>query len=135
MQENRRKVSLNELNVLYSKLLKNSGQHIVAGLGISTLAFMRSNFQRGTGAPASDAATGAILVVYPGAISEDSINVVVNIGYGFQLLRKLMLSTSLELQYKKRPETHGIAVTGGIGRIPEVTIWNMRISAGVEWNY
>ncbi len=58
-----------------------------------------------------------------------------NAGYGIQIFENFMVSTSMELLYKFRPETHGKAVAGGIGRIPEVTIWSARLSAGVTWVY
>ena len=62
-------------------------------------------------------------------------DVAANISYGFQVYEKFMLSMSAEGLYKRRPETHGIAVSGGVGRIPEVTIWNVRLAAGIEWSY
>jgi len=189
VQENERKVRWNELNVMFSHLFQDSGYHIVGGVGIATLSFIRSNFVKGSGAPAFESAVGSPLTVFPGAISEDSThissnvglrydstfldpnettrflwgisagmpimykvensgfpgvtwveyfkgyNLAANISYGFQVFDKFMLSMSAEGLYKKRPETHGQAVSGGIGRIPEVDIWNMRIAVGVEWSY
>ena len=58
-----------------------------------------------------------------------------NVNYGIQLFEKFMLSMSAEGLYKSRPETHGEVVSGGIGRIPKVTIWNVRLGVGVEWSY
>ena len=45
------------------------------------------------------------------------------------------MSMSAEYLYKLRPETSGLEVSGGIGIIPEVTIHNLRLTAGVEWSY
>ena len=62
-------------------------------------------------------------------------DVVANIGYGMQIHEKFLFSMHTEVIYKKRFETSGLAVAGGTGRIPEVTIWNARVTAGVEWSY
>ncbi|MDX8383497.1 MAG: hypothetical protein R8M45_05410, partial [Ghiorsea sp.] len=58
-----------------------------------------------------------------------------NIGYGFKVFEEFMLSTHVEVLYKFRPQTDGVAVAGGTGVIPDVTIWNFRTVLGLEWSY
>ena len=189
IQTNERKVRWNELNAYYSWLFRDTGYQVVGGMGISTLSFIRSDFQRSTGTSAFETSLGSTLSIFPGAISEDSTHVVANVGfrydstfvdpdettrfqwgisagvpvyykvensnfpgttwtenfqgydvtgnvgYGFQLHEKFLMSMSAEVLYKLRPETSGKAVAGGTGRIPEVTVSNVRLTAGLEWSY
>ncbi|MDQ6988417.1 MAG: hypothetical protein Q9M19_00945 [Mariprofundaceae bacterium] len=190
VQNNLRKVSLNELNVLYAWLFEQTGYHLVTGMGITTLAFSRSDFQKDVGAPAFEAAIApTTYTAFPGAISEDSTNITVNIGlkydttfidpdattrwqagvmlgipmyykvvnsqfpgaewvsnfqgfdvsadigYAFQIYEKFMLNTNAAILYKTRPETDGVAVSGGTGVIPEVTILSARLSTGISWSF
>jgi len=201
VQRDERKVRWNELNIMYSWLFANSGYHVVGGVNIATLSFIRSYFRAGEGTPALNAYLATIyppdpvtgdpveLTFSDGAITEDSTHMVANVGfrydstfldpdettrllwgvsvgvpmyykvensnfpgvtwtsnfegyditanvgYGFQIYEKFMLSMSSEFLYKFRPETEGIAVTGGTGKIPDVTIGSLRLALGVEWSY
>jgi len=210
VQSNERKVKWNELNMLASWKFRDSGIQMVAGASMSTLAFIRSGFKEEAGGASFDAAvkaanptdpyagfsvpgvikaTDGTTYVSPAAVTEDSTNIVLNmgirydstfidpdektrflmgiligipayykvensnfpgarwvsnfkgydvqanIGYGFKVFEDFMLSSHVEFLYKFRPQTDGVAVAGGTGVIPDVTIWNLRAALGLEWSY
>lgn len=56
-----------------------------------------------------------------------------NVGYAFRIYKDFFMNMQLSASYKKRPETKGVAVTGGTGRVPAVTMYNIRASLGLEW--
>jgi len=198
VQTNDRKVRWNELYMMASWLPSDdSGLHYVAGFGMATMAFSRSDFTLTT--------IGKTLANQEiGSIGEDSTHISANVGvkydstfidpdeesrlqagfslgvpvyyrvenskysgtawteyfkgydinadvgYGFQIFEKFMLSLHLDAQYKFRPQTSSENVTfkqpdpanlsqlltyTGSGFIPEATIWNVRTTIGVEWSY
>ncbi|MDQ7002122.1 MAG: hypothetical protein Q9N02_05485, partial [Ghiorsea sp.] len=58
-----------------------------------------------------------------------------NIGYAFRLYKDFFLSMNVNVNYKQRPETRGLAVAGGTGRIPKVVMYNIRSTIGLEWGF
>jgi len=190
VQTNQRKVRWNGMSLLYSSKFEYSGVHVVGGLNFMTLSFMRSNFQKSTGATAFEASIApTTYTVFPGSITEDSTSasavigirydslfsdshvdsriqagitggvpvyykvensnfpntkwveyfqgydVQANIGYAHRIYKDFFVSLNLDVNYKKRPETSGQPVAGGTGRIPEVTMTNVRTSLGLEWGF
>lgn len=190
VQTNQRKVRWNDLTLLYASKFEYSGFQLVGGLNMMTLSFMRSNFQKSTGAPAFEASIApTTYAVFPGSITEDSTNlsamigvryntvfsdayddgrflfsllggmplyykvensnfpdttwveyfqgydVQSNIGYAFRIYEDFFLSMNVNASFKQRPETSRVAVSGGMGRIPEVLMYNVRTTVGLEWGF
>jgi len=190
VQTNQRKVRWNSMLLLYSSKFQDSGLHLVGGINFMTLSFMRSNFQKSTGAPAFEASISpTTYTVFPGSITEDSTSasavvgvrydsifsdnyvdsrirtgftvgvpmyykvensnfpntqwveyfqgydLQANVGYAHRIYKDFFVNFNLDVNYKKRPETGGQPVSGGTGRIPEVTMTNVRASMGLIWGF
>jgi len=190
VQTNQRKVRWNSMSLLYASKFQDSGLQLVGGINFMTLSFMRSNFQKSTGAPAFETSISpTTYTVFPGSITEDSTSasavvgvkydsiffdsyidsrlqtgftvgvpvyykvensnfantqwveyfhgydVQANVGFAFRIYKDFFMNLNLDVNYKKRPETSGQAVSGGTGRIPEVTMTNIRTSMGLIWGF
>jgi len=190
VQTNQRKVRWNGMSLLYSSRFQDSGLHLVGGINFMTLSFMRSNFQKSTGAPAFETSISpTTYTVFPGSITEDSTSasavvgirydsifsdsavdsriqtgftvgvpmyykvensnfpntqwveyfqgydVQANVGYSHRIYKDFFVNINLDVNYKKRLETRGQPVSGGTGRIPEVTMTNIRTNIGLIWGF
>ncbi|MDX8384626.1 MAG: hypothetical protein R8M45_11130 [Ghiorsea sp.] len=83
VQSNDRKVHWNELNILASWRFQDSGYHMVAGASMSTLGFVRSGFNKENGATAFEASLTSPFAVPSGAVTEDSTNIALNMGFRY----------------------------------------------------